>query len=95
MISLRRKRTSRRNAPFGRPPGARGETPEVVLFYKAGGDLSTAELAAARSHLPRLQDEQDLRARMPTLNVAQRFWLHESLSGGVRPEHPWLAHLVS
>jgi hypothetical protein len=69
------------------------ETAEVVLFYKAGGDLTRAEVAA-RDEVVRPQDEQDFDALLPILTGAQRSWLRESL-GRVRPHHPWLTHLGS
>jgi hypothetical protein len=67
-------------------------TPEVVLFYKAGGHLTTAE-AGARSDAIRPRDEQDLLALLPILTDAQRWWLRDSLAK-VWPEHPWLAQLA-
>lgn len=67
--------------------------PEVVLFYKAGGNLTTAEVEA-RSDVLRPRDEQDFHALLPTLSKAQRSWLQESLAK-VQPEHPWLIKLAS
>jgi hypothetical protein len=78
-----------RQSSWGLPTVA----PEVVLFYKAGGNLTTAEVEA-QSDAPRPRDEQDFHAVLPTLTEAQRSWLRESLAK-VRPMHPWLAHLVS
>jgi hypothetical protein len=71
--------------------GLPAEAPEVVLFHKAGGDLSPREVAARR-HDIRPQDEQDFRALLPTLTAAQRAWLRSSLDR-VRPSHPWLDRL--
>jgi hypothetical protein len=68
-------------------------SPEVVLFFKAGGDLSAADMQTA-DKLFRHRDEQDFFALLPTLSEAQRSWLRESL-GKIRPEHPWLVHLDS
>lgn len=67
--------------------------PEVVLFYKAGGNLTAAELETNGDRF-RSRDEQDFRALLPALTGAQRSWLAESLTT-VRPQHPWLAHLAS
>lgn len=67
--------------------------PEVVLFFKAGGGLSTTEMRSANK-LFRHRDEQDFFALLPTLTEAQRSWLRESFRK-IRPEHPWLAHLDS
>jgi hypothetical protein len=68
-------------------------TPEVVLFYKAGGNLTAAEREAC-SGTPRPRDEQDFFALLPTLTGAQRAWLRESLAA-VQPAHPWLTYLGS
>jgi hypothetical protein len=76
-------------SPWGLPTA----TPEVVLFFKAGGDLTAAELEA-RNNVFRPRDEQDLFALLPILTGAQRSWLRESL-GRVQLEHPWLTHLES
>jgi hypothetical protein len=67
--------------------------PEVVLFYKAGGNLTAAEIEAWSGGF-RPRDEQDFFALLPTLAEAARSWLRESLAK-VLPEHPWLAHLAS
>lgn len=67
--------------------------PEVVLFYKAGGNLTTAE-REAWSGTFRPRDEQDFFALLPTLTGAQRAWLRESLTA-VQPAHPWLTYLGS
>ena len=64
---------------------------EVVLFFKAGGDLSLTQIQAA-DRLYRDRDEQDFFALLPTLSEAQRSWLRDSV-GRIRPTHPWLAHL--
>jgi hypothetical protein len=77
-----------RQSSWGLPTVA----PEVVLFYKAGGNLTSAEVEARRSVRPR--DEQDFLALLPTLTEAQRSWLGESLAR-VTPEHPWLPPLAS
>ena len=66
-------------------------TPEVVLFFKAGGGLSVRDMRTA-DKLFRRRDEQDFFALLPTLSEAQRSWLRESI-GKIRPEHPWLVHL--
>jgi Aminoglycoside-2''-adenylyltransferase len=63
--------------------------PEVVLFYKGGGNLGGAE-----SDTFRPRDEQDFHALLPTLTDAQRSWLRDSLAT-VRPGHPWLTHFAS
>lgn len=65
--------------------------PEVVLFYKAGGSLTAAEIEAGGAGI-RPRDEQDFFAVLPTLTEARRAWLRESLAT-VLPEHPWLDHL--
>lgn len=67
--------------------------PEVVLFFKAGGNLTAAELKTHSGGL-RPRDEQDFFTLQPTLTEAQRSWLRESLAK-VLPAHPWLAHLGS
>jgi hypothetical protein len=76
-----------RQSPWGLPTA----TPDVVLFFKGGGDLSTAEMRAAQKPF-RSRDEQDFFALLPILTATQRSWLRSSLSR-IRPEHPWLAHL--
>jgi hypothetical protein len=76
--------------PAGGLPTA---APEVVLFYKAGGNLTYAEVEAGGYGI-RPHDEQDLLALLPTLTGPQRSWLRESLAT-VRPGHPWLTHLAS
>jgi hypothetical protein len=65
-------------SPWGLPTAAA----EVVVFFKAGGDLM------------RDRDEQDFLALLPTLSEAQRSWLRVSL-GKLRSDHPWLPHLDS
>lgn len=67
--------------------------PEVVLFFKAGGDLSLSEMRTANK-LFRDRDEQDFFALLPTLNDAQRSWLRGAIAK-IRRAHPWLAHLGS
>jgi hypothetical protein len=64
---------------------------EVVLFFKAVGDLSVTDMRTANK-LFRYRDEQDFFTLLPTLSDAQRSWLRESL-GKIRPEHLWLVHL--
>ncbi|MEO3812305.1 hypothetical protein ABGB17_25185 [Sphaerisporangium sp. B11E5] len=76
-----------RPSPWGVPTA----TPEVVLFFKAGGNLTTAEAEATGGGV-RPHDEQDLFALLPGLTGARRSWLRESLAA-VRPGHPWLSHL--
>ncbi|MFY1668352.1 hypothetical protein ACN27G_07720 [Plantactinospora sp. WMMB334] len=66
---------------------------EVVLFFKAGGDLSVRDMRTTE-RLFRDRDEQDFFALLPTLSEGQCLWLRESL-GKIRPEHPWLVHLDS
>lgn len=63
------------------PLGLRVFSPELVLFYKAGGK-------------PRRQDEDDFAALLPTLDGEQRRWLHEAIAGAY-PQDPWLERLVS
>jgi hypothetical protein len=65
-----------RHSPWGLPTAS----PEVVLFFKATGDL-------------RPRDEQDIAALLPILTAEERLWLRESLVE-VRPTHPGLAQLV-
>jgi hypothetical protein len=86
-IAVALERGTRQSA-WGLPTAA----PEVVLFYKAGGNLTTAEREAGGDGV-RPHDEQDLFALLPTLTEAQRSWLRESLAK-VQPAHPWLAHLA-
>nr|MDT0658992.1 hypothetical protein [Micromonospora sp. DSM 115978] len=62
--------------------------PEVVLFYKAGGNLTAAEIAARGGPI-RPRDQQDFLALLPNLTPTARRWLGEALTA-VRPEHPWL-----
>jgi hypothetical protein len=54
--------------------------PEVVLFYKAIGEI--------RPH-----DDADFRALAPTLDAPARDWLRQALVA-LRPEHEWLPALV-
>jgi Aminoglycoside-2''-adenylyltransferase len=75
------------------PWGLQTAAPEAVLFYKASGHLTAAEVEGGGSVL-RPRDEQDFHALLPALNHPQRSWLRESLAR-VQPEHPWLAHLGS
>lgn len=65
--------------------------PEVVLFYKAGGDLTAAEIESHSGRI-RPRDEQDFRALLPILAAEQRHWLRESLAS-VWPGHQWLPYL--
>jgi hypothetical protein len=67
--------------------------PEIILFYKAGGDRTPSEVEA-RGDTFRPRDEQDFFALLPTLTGAQRSWLRASLAT-VQPEHPWLADIAS
>ena len=76
-----------RQSSWGPPTVA----PEIVLFHKAGGHLTAAELKAGGDG-PRPRDEQDFFAVLPTLAPAQRTWLRDTLATA-RPAHPWLAHL--
>jgi hypothetical protein len=64
--------------------------PEVVLFYKASGNSTAAELEARNGQF-RPRDEQDFAALLPTLTEEQFSWLRESLAS-VLPQHPWLPH---
>jgi Aminoglycoside-2''-adenylyltransferase len=68
-------------------------SPEIVLFFKAGGHLTAAELEGS-SGSPRPRDEEDFRALLPVLTAAQRSWLRESLAE-LRPAQSWLARLDS
>jgi hypothetical protein len=72
------------HSPWGLPVA----TPEVVLFFKAGGNVPGADL----DDVIRPHDEQDFLALLPTLTPARRTWLRESL-GSVWSEHPWLPRL--
>lgn len=63
--------------------------PEIGLFYKAGGNLTAAEIGDIRPH-----DERDFHALLPTLTQAQRSWLDEALAK-VHPNHPWLTKLAA
>lgn len=64
------------------------------MFYKAGGDLTPAELAARRGGFrPRARDAQDFHALLSILTGAQRGWLREALAT-VAPAHPWLPRLT-
>lgn len=67
--------------------------PEVILFFKAGGGLTRAELAEA-TRLYRAHDEQDFLALLPTLTDSQRSWLRSAIRK-IHAEHPWLARLES
>jgi hypothetical protein len=71
-----------RVSPWGLPTAA----PEVVMFFKAGGNHS-----AVRTF--RRRDEADFFALLPTLTEEQLSWLRDSL-GRMRPAHPWLTHLA-
>jgi hypothetical protein len=66
--------------------------PEVVLFFKAGGDLTAVELDAGGGS-PRPRDDQDFVALLPILTDPARAWLRDALAR-TRPQHPWLAHLA-
>lgn len=59
--------------------------PELVLFYKAGGNLAADQVGELRSH-----DELDMRALLPLLTAGQRSWLHNAIARS-HPTHPWLA----
>lgn len=72
---------------WGMPTAA----PEVILFYKAGGNLTSSEIEAGLDGL-RARDEEDFVALLRTLTGAQRGWLRDSLAR-VLPEHPWLPRL--
>lgn len=65
--------------------------PQVVLFYKAGGNLTAAELEARRDAL-RPCDEDDFSNLLALLTDGQRSWLSAALAK-VHPEHPWLVRL--
>jgi hypothetical protein len=65
--------------------------PEVVLFFKAGGDLTAAALDAVDGS-PRPRDEQDFLALLPVLTNPARAWLRDALAR-TRPHHPWLTRL--
>jgi hypothetical protein len=77
-----------RTSPWGLPTAA----PEVVLFFKGGGNHRAAGPPAVRMFRPR--DEQDFFALLPTLTAGRRSWLRESLRRA-DPDHPWSAHLAS
>jgi hypothetical protein len=62
--------------------------PELVLFYKAGGNLAADQLNQLRQH-----DEQDFRALIPSLTDEQHRWLRTSINR-VHPNHPWRSHLT-
>jgi hypothetical protein len=76
-----------RESAWGLPVAA----PEMVLFFKAGGDRTGAG-AGAGPPTPRARDEQDFSAVLPTLDRTRRGWLRDTL-GTVHPTHPWLARL--
>lgn len=59
---------------------------ELVLFYKAGGNLDQLDQL-------RPQDEQDFRALVPLLTPEQHRWLDETLNQA-HPNHPWRALLT-
>jgi hypothetical protein len=59
--------------------GLRVFCPELVLYYKAGGEH-------------RRQDEDDFAALLPTLSEAQRRWLRQAVTE-VHPDDPWLDRL--
>jgi aminoglycoside-2''-adenylyltransferase len=63
--------------------------PELVLFYKAGGNLDPDQLGQLRPH-----DEQDFLVLAPRLTPSQHDWLHDAL-GQAHPNHPWTAHLTA
>ncbi len=68
------------------PSGVPAFAPEVVLFYKAGGNLA--------EHGPtRPRDQHDFDALAPTFDAGQRSWLRESV-GRAHSGHPWLAALI-
>jgi hypothetical protein len=77
-----------RTSPWGVPTAA----PEVVLFFKAGGNRSAADMQTVKNF--RRRDEDDFFALLPTLTEEQRSWLRASL-GKLGPEHPWSTHLAS
>jgi hypothetical protein len=66
--------------------------PEVILFFKAGGDLTAAEIDAGGGS-PRPRDEQDFLALLPILTDPARAWLRHALTH-TRPHHPWLPRLA-
>lgn len=63
--------------------------PELVLFYKAGGNLDTNQLDLLRQH-----DEQDFRVLTPLLTSDQHRWLRNALERA-HPDHPWSAQLTA
>jgi hypothetical protein len=77
-----------RMSPWGLPTAS----PEVVLFFKAGGNRSAAEMRTVKN--VRRRDEEDFFALLPVLTAEQRSWLRESLAK-LQPEHPWSTHLAS
>jgi aminoglycoside-2''-adenylyltransferase len=80
---------STRHSGWGLPTAP----PEIVIFFKAGANLTAAEIATWGG-MPRSRDEQDLLALLPILPDAARAWLHRSIAV-VQPRHPWLDHLMS
>lgn len=62
--------------------------PELVLFYKAGGNLAQGQLDQLRPH-----DKQDFLALVPTLTTSQLTWLRDAITLS-HPNHAWLAHLT-
>jgi hypothetical protein len=66
--------------------------PEVIVFFKGGGDLTAAQIEAWSGTF-RPRDERDFHALLPTLTGTARSWLRQSLAA-VLPEHPWLPHLT-
>ncbi|HKS99988.1 MAG TPA: hypothetical protein VJT31_10695 [Rugosimonospora sp.] len=87
-VALPRERGIR-HSPWALPTA----TPEAILFFKAGGDLTADRLTTTTRHF-RYRDQQDFVALRPTLTGTQRGWLRESI-GTIHPEHPWLVHLES
>lgn len=73
------------SSPWHQPTAA----PEVVLFFKAGGNLAATE--AGQSPF-RPHDEQDFDALLPILTKDQRTWLRDALAA-TRPDHHWLTRL--
>jgi len=60
------------------PGGVPYQRPEITLLFKA--------------RLQRPKDEADFAATLPTLGVAARRWLYDSLSL-TEPGHPWIAEV--